>query len=347
MSKTLLNPHHIDGVLESTHPNIKKLSIEVVDSENTIASDKSQISTTTANAKNLIWEPTFKDGKITFSTLELLQNVFYYPACGMDFSQVCENNYLLNRFIYVDYSHSEEEVISAISKKQVIKDYEVSVKRKLEPSELPNHEVIFGRTHEFLSKSDIRNTNHLPIDKVFYTESEVEELGMSDEHTTCHKKSWGAIWFVLKRVKNCKTLKPEYISIIYISADAVCAYKGLYYDLKKAPKALGLIQYGKAFGGAYSSLDEDESNFGRMVLKGKNPHFLIYGETTNWDNIGRPEGCFRGKYSQFISSYLAGGNNCHVWQNVSLSNQNYVIVKDANTGEMRALYSDGKEMPLK
>lgn len=296
----------------------------------------------------LMWEPTFDNGEIIFSQQELLHNSFFYPASGLDFSQIDENNYLLNRFIYVDYTERETDIIKAINIKKSVKDYEVLVQRKLEPSELPNHETIFGRTHEFFCKSDSRNANHLPIDKIFYTESEVDELGMSDEHTICHKKSWGAIWIVLKRQEDCKTQKPEYISLIFISADAVCAYKGLYYDLNIVPKALGLIQYGRAFGGAYSHLDNEESNFGKMILKAKNsPHFLIYGVTTNWDNNGRPEGCFKETYSKYLSKYVAGGNNCYVWQNVKLSNENYTIVLNLQTGTKRALYADGKEVLLK
>ncbi len=278
------------------------------------------------------WSPIFENDKIVFELTSILRNSFFYPAAGLDFSQINFHKSKLNSFVYVDYSCSFESVMEVSKRKNIIDGYEIFHHQKI----LENNEVIFGRTAQFLIKvlerkfassppsyfewlkNDLRKTP-------FFNVTELKQIGAEDANDDFFTKSWGAEWIVYKKsIKNDSL--PEYISLIYISADAVCAYKGLYSDYKTSPSILAIIQYGSSFGGAYTRLGDEDSIFGELVLcADAKPKTLICGVTTNFDNKGEKEQYFDGYYDLYKNSYECGGNNCFIWELSNLTNKKRAI----------------------
>ncbi|MBN8646754.1 MAG: hypothetical protein J0L55_02280 [Caulobacterales bacterium] len=207
----------------------------------------------------------------------LLEASHFYPACGDDTSPIAKMKKLTNSFVFSDFFFREAEMIKSLSEPHKIKmrsfqshypTYELHEHRTISIDELPNSNVIFGRTGKFLEMRGAIPKNKA---KDFYT---LEEIKAFPEIKTSFVNPFPfAHWFVFKYNKRYIDSKyindtnPKYISLIHISGDAMCAYKGLYSDRKTAPTILTLLDCGSPILGNYMNLLGHRSNFSKIVLK--------------------------------------------------------------------------------
>lgn len=207
----------------------------------------------------------------------LLKASHFYGASGVDISPIPKMKKLSNSFFYSDFYYYEDEVIKAFNGNQKIKiasaqshypTYELHEHRTIDFDELPNANAIFGRTGKFLEMRDLIAKNK---SKDFYTLEEIADFPKN--RISFANPNLFAHWFVFKYNKRYVDSKyvvdtnPKYLSILYISADTICTYKGLYNDNKLAPSILTLLDIGNAIYRSYLNLLIRRSLFSKIVLK--------------------------------------------------------------------------------
>ncbi|MBN8649052.1 MAG: hypothetical protein J0L55_13950 [Caulobacterales bacterium] len=221
----------------------------------------------------------------------LLDASHFYGASGIDTSPIPKMKKLSNSFIYSDFYHYENDVLNAFNENNKIKiasaqshypTYELHEHRTIDFEELTNANTIFGRTGKFLEMRDLIAKNKA---KDFYTLEEIADFPKN--RISFANPNLFAHWFVFKYNKRYVDSKyindtnPKYLSILYISADTICTYKGLYNDNKIAPSILTLLDTGNAIYRSYLNLLIRRSYFSKIVSKNQ-MHPKIMNCLTDW-----------------------------------------------------------------
>ena len=223
----------------------------------------------------------------------LLENSCYYPASGTDTSPI---KYLekIQSFIYCDYIYDVDRWTNQIIKE--MENYELIFQEKLNISKTFDKHF-FVRQHERSKeiKREISELSYL-INELHKSENnesliqekyheinqlEAELYDLKDRRTNnnllesllerTNKFSHITIW-----EKNGK-----YLSIIYISAEAVHCYEQIFLKNKVTPKVISIIQPGHTMGGNWTNFFDIRSEFLQTVRKGPLPKYLLIGSYGN------------------------------------------------------------------
>ncbi len=187
---------------------------------------------------------------------QLLQNSFFYPACGFDGGVVEDCNTRrqelnIRSFIYCDYATGEE---AFINEQNTFFGYHILGSRSVSPNELSptgweafyNQDLNCGKYREFWK----------PFIK----------------------------WSIYKRDES-KNEKhgPKVFSILYIGGEGVSTYKALYWANKTSAKAMAIIQPGTGYGLNWTDFRDERRELGQVVNlnpSGK-PEIVYYGGQGN------------------------------------------------------------------
>lgn len=183
----------------------------------------------------------------------LLQDSLFYPAsdidgelikyCNLHFSQlgICS-------FVYVDYNTGEDRLLDHLNE---FCGYHLFAHRRLTPSDIG---------------ADIQMTIPDYID--------------SEEYYRYHK-DWNpfAHWAVLERNKEYgEQHGPKRFSLLFLGAEGVSAYCGLYLRNDIVPKGIALIQPGHCFGMNWTNFFDWDAPLARTAKRGKSlPEYFFYG----------------------------------------------------------------------
>lgn len=177
----------------------------------------------------------------------LLENSCYYPASGTDATPI---KYLENiqSFIYCDYIYDEDKWTNEIIKE--MNSYKLIFQERLNITN-------FFDTHFF-----VKNFGRNRFTKNNLLASLLKKAS-NFSHITIWKKN------------------EKYLSIIYISAEAVHCYEQIFLKNKVTPKVISIIQPGHTMGGNWTNFFDIKSEFLETVRKGFLPKFMLIGSYGN------------------------------------------------------------------
>jgi hypothetical protein len=226
----------------------------------------------------------------------LLKNSCYYPASGTDTSPI---KYLekIQSFIYCDYIYDEDKWTNEIIKK--MDSYELIFQERLNITK-------FFDKHFFVKK--LRRS--IEIERLIQDQEQRirEQLWLKERHRCDSEKNESLIqnkfkinrledelYDLKKRITENNLLKSllnsttnfshitiwkkneKYLSIIYISAEAVHCYEQLFLKNKVTPKVISIIQPGHTMGGNWTNFFDIKSEFLQTVRKGPLPKYMLLG----------------------------------------------------------------------
>jgi hypothetical protein len=223
----------------------------------------------------------------------LLENSCYYPASGTDTSPI---KYLgkIQSFIYCDYIYDVDRWTNQIIKEMdsydlifqeklnitksfhkhfFVKKYERSIEIEREISEQRNliHKLHSSKKNESLIQEKYDEINRLR-----------DELNNFKDRLTYNN----LLKSLLDRTANFSHITiwkndKKYLSIIYISAEAVHCYEQIFLKNKITPKVISIIQPGHTMGGNWTNFFDIKSEFLETVRKGLLPKFMLIGSYGN------------------------------------------------------------------
>lgn len=194
---------------------------------------------------------TFNDIELgTFPLKQLLEESLYYPACDIDGEIIRYCNLHFSQlgicsFVYVDYSTGEKRLLEHLN---VFLGYHLFAHRALK----------FG---------DVGADKQMKMPDYI----DPEEYGR-------YQRDWKpfAHWAVLERDEEYgEEHGPKRFSLLFLGAEGVAAYAGLYLTNKITPKGIAIIQPGHGFGLNWTDFFDWNAPLARTVRSGNSmPDFF-------------------------------------------------------------------------
>lgn len=184
---------------------------------------------------------------------QLLEESLYYPACDIDGGVVRYCNERFDMFgicsyVYVDYAAGEGRLREHLDE---FRGYHLLASRRLSPS-------------------DVGANRPFPMPE-----------GIDSEEYGRYRRDWKpfACWAVYERDANYGSSHgPERFSLLYLGAEGVAAYAGLYLHNNIVPKAIALIQPGHGFGLNWTNFWDWNGPLTQQAKRGKSlPEYFFYG----------------------------------------------------------------------
>lgn len=170
----------------------------------------------------------------------------YYPACFDDVSPLTLTAGFVHSFICVDYMMEE-------------KDYLARMREMYEPLEL-----VFGRT---VKREELVPPNWKPVVSQSLSPRNLEYLQWWQDPS----KVFGH-WSIWKKKEN----PYQMISVLYMNAEAVATYQGVYWRMNETPKILTIIRPGVGLGCAWTNFYDPDEIFWQTIMRGDEvPEYLI------------------------------------------------------------------------
>lgn len=188
-----------------------------------------------------------------FPLKAILQDSLYYPACDIDGELIRYCNLHFDRlsicsFVYADYAAGRERLMDNLD---TFLGYHLVATRVLNPLEV-------GADKGF------------PMPK-----------GINSEEYRRYQDQWQSFgqWAVYERDEGYgRDHGPERFSLLYLGAEGVAAYAGLYLNNNITPKGMAIIQPGHAFGFNWTNFTDPNGPLTRTMKLGRSmPEYLFYG----------------------------------------------------------------------
>jgi hypothetical protein len=184
-----------------------------------------------------------------FPLHELLKNSLYYPSCGFDADPIRHFGGNIFSFVYVDYGHTKEAFLDAMH--------------------FGGYNIVATR---FVSKSELYPTGCQPLT--------LSRIDGDPQRYRDHIKEPFCVWAVFQlRSDSQLTGAPFRFSLLFVCADGVATFQGLYNANLIAPKVVAVIQPGESFGFNWTNFSDSEQIFARVVQENPagQPEMLLYG----------------------------------------------------------------------
>jgi hypothetical protein len=219
----------------------------------------------------------------------LLENSCYYPASGTDTTPI---KYLgkIQSFIYCDYIYDVDRwtnqiikemdsyelifqeklnIFKSFDKHFFIKQHERSIEIKLEISELS---YLINELHKSENNESLIQEKYDEINQL-----EAELYDLKDRRSNNN-----LLESLIERTTNFSHItiwkkNEKYLSIIYISSEAIHCYEQIFLKKKISPKVIAIIQPGHTMGGNWTNFFDKDSDFFNAVKKGSAPNYLLLG----------------------------------------------------------------------
>ncbi|MEI6599913.1 MAG: hypothetical protein WCN21_05540 [Comamonadaceae bacterium] len=194
---------------------------------------------------------TIKNGP--FPLRELLIDSLYYPSCGFDADPIKHFGGNVLSFVYVDYGHTRDALMSALR--------------------FSGYDLVGSR---FVSEEELAPDGWRPLD--------LRPMDEDPLRYQAHIKTPFCLWAVFQRRSDRPiTHGPMRFSLLYVCADGVATFLALYVTNLVAPKAIAVIQPGHAFGYNWTDFTNPGRIFARSVLENPAglPEMLLYGGIGN------------------------------------------------------------------
>ena len=188
-----------------------------------------------------------------FPLKKILKDSLYYPACDIDGELIRYCNMHFDRlgicsYVYADYGTGRARLEENLDR---FRGYHLIASRDLTPAE-------------------VGADKPLRIPK-----------GIDLEEYRQYQNSWQpfAKWAVYKRdAEYGEEHGPKRFSLLFLGAEGVAAYSGLYLANGIVPKAMAIIQPGHAFGLNWTNFTDPSAPLTRTLLMGRSlPEYIFYG----------------------------------------------------------------------
>ena len=188
-----------------------------------------------------------------FPLKDLLEDSLFYPACDIDGGVIkyCNEHFDelgICSYVYADYATGEDRLEEHLND---FRGYHLLASRELTPS-------------------DVGADKPVPIPE-----------GINPDEYLRYKEDWKpfARWTVFERDSYYgEEHGPERFSLLYLGAEGVAAYVGLYLANGITPRAMAIIQPGHGFGLNWTDFTDPEGVLARIVRVGSSmPEYFFYG----------------------------------------------------------------------
>ena len=188
-----------------------------------------------------------------FPLRSLLKDSLYYPACDIDGELIryCNRHFDqlgICSFVYVDYAAGRERLMD-------------------------NLDTFLG--YHLLAARELSSTD-VGADKHFQISGDIDH----EEYGKYHD-CWQPFgqWAVYERDEGFGADHgPVRFSLLYLGAEGVAAYSGLYLSNKITPKGLAIIQPGHGFGLNWTDFTDPDGPFSGTLRMGTSlPEYIFYG----------------------------------------------------------------------
>ena len=190
----------------------------------------------------------------TFPLRQLLENSLYYPACDVDGEVIryCNRHFAQMRicsFVYADYGTGEDRMNEHLDG---FLGYHILATRELSPEDV-------GASQKLVKPEGISMEDYLQYQDVWQRPF--------------------ARWAVFERdEERDDSHGPERFSLLYLGAEGVAAYAGLYLAQGIVPKGIAIIQPGHSFGLNWTNFRDWNCPLARTVRMGKSlPEYFFHG----------------------------------------------------------------------
>ena len=189
----------------------------------------------------------------SFPLKQILQDSLYYPACNIDGELIRYGNMHFNHlricsYVYADYAAGKEQITANLDS---FLGYHLIATRELSPT-------------------DVGADKGFPIPE-----------GIDLEDYRQYQDMWQAFgqWAVYERDDNYgDNHGPIRFSLLYLGAEGVAAYSGLYLSNNITPKGMAIIQPGHAFGFNWTNFTDPNGPLSITMKMGRSmPEFVFYG----------------------------------------------------------------------
>lgn len=255
----------------------------------------------TENIDSILIDLSTSQQKFNIETFKvLLENSCYYPASGTDTSPI---KYLeeIQSFIYCDYIYDEDKWMNEIIKE--MRGYELLFQEKLNITKFfDEHFLIKQSRKKAVEANGIKN-------RIYEQEILIDELHRSENNESLIQEKDNDINYLENRLHALNDIytnnnllesllkkttsysqitiwkkNDRYLSIIYISAEAVHCYEQVFLNHKATPTVIAIIQPGHTMGGNWTNFFDSRSEFLETVRKGSLPKFMLIGSYEGFNN---------------------------------------------------------------
>jgi hypothetical protein len=217
----------------------------------------------------------------SFNLKEILKNSTFYPASGIDATNIEGLSEFTNSFVHVDYSVTKREVERALSEDFLAVGYKLIGLRYIAKEELtPN-----GFT-----------PNNFPL-----KDSEKERMGNMNKANNTHKPfCYWAIYEIDETLTGRIDGKIEKFSLLHIGGEACATFDALYVNNKVNPKTVAILNPSEDSGDNWTIFRDPEYRL-----------FKLMQMNSEKNSISLPE---------YVFTNMTSDGNCF-WPNYKLINK--------------------------
>jgi hypothetical protein len=236
--------------------------------------------------------------EVSFNLNEILKNSTFYPASGIDATNIEGLSEYTNSFVHVDYSVPENEVRRALSEDFLAVGYKLIGLRYVAKVELtPN-----GFVH-----------NNFPL-----KDSEKERMGNMNKANNTHKPfCFWAIYEIDETLTGRTAGKIEKFSLLHIGGEACATFDALYVNNKINPKTVAILNPSEGYGDNWTIFRDPEYRLFKLMQLNSEKNSISLPEYvfTNMTSNGK---CFWPNYKlidkKMFSRPNSNGDDCFTYQ---------------------------------
>lgn len=192
---------------------------------------------------------------------ELLRESLYYPSCGFDSDPIKHLGGNVLSFVYVDYGHTHDALMSALH--------------------FSGYDLVASR---FVTENELAPDGWRPL--------ELRQVDGDPFRYRDHVREPFCVWSIFQRRGEFSgTHGPVRFSLLFICADGVATFQALYLVNSITPKAVAVIQPGHGFGYNWTDFTDPEQVFARVVIANPagQPEMVLYGGIGHdWQSYSSP-----------------------------------------------------------
>lgn len=183
----------------------------------------------------------------SFNLTEILENSTFYPASGIDATDIEGLSSYTNSFVHVDYSIPQNEVKTALNEDFKAVGYKLIGLKHLSEKELtPNG---FKPTHFQLK------------------DSEKERLDFLEQAKKSHKPfCYWAIYEIDETLTGNTAGKIKKFSLLHIGGEACATFDALYVNNSINPRAIAILNPAEGYGDNWTKFTDPEYRLYRLML---------------------------------------------------------------------------------
>lgn len=234
----------------------------------------------------------------SFNLNEILKNSTFYPASGIDATNIEGLSEYNNSFVHVDYSIPENEVKRALTEDFRAVGYKLIGLRYIPESELTPNGF---------------KPNNLPL-----KDSEKERMNyMTNAKNTHNPFCYWAIYEIDETLTGSTVGKIKKFSLLHIGGEACATFDALYVSNDINPRAVAILNPGEGYGDNWTIFRDPEYRFFKLMQLNSEKNSISLPEYL-FTNMTSGENCFWPNYNlidkKMFSRPNSNWDNCFTYQ---------------------------------